>query len=183
MANRLHLNFSLETLEERISFLNEYFQRSEFERKPLSHDELETCANYVLWGKDKDGLNFVQKKEMEIETRNKTWTKREDESLEGLLETPGFNENSISSPNGIHKRVPREVFSRAEVRRCAPPYLIEVFEDLWRQIDTLDLIINYYDFEHNKRKILLEKNLPEDLVRKSKKNYTNNQLTSISINT
>jgi hypothetical protein len=73
MANRLHLDFSIPGTNERKDFIDEYVQRPEFIRAPLTDDELETIANYILWGKDSDGLNAVQKGEFSIETRNKTW--------------------------------------------------------------------------------------------------------------
>ena len=62
MNNRLHLDFQIESIEDRNKFLEEYLQREEFIKKPLTEEELETCANYILWGKDKDGKSAVQKK-------------------------------------------------------------------------------------------------------------------------
>ena len=55
--NRLHLDFSISGTNERKDFVDQYVQRPEFITKPLSEDELETIANYILWGKDQDGLN------------------------------------------------------------------------------------------------------------------------------
>ena len=49
-------------------------------------------------------------------------------------------------------RVRKESFSRSQARKEAPPYILEKYEELWRQIDTLDLMINYYDLAHGKRK-------------------------------
>jgi hypothetical protein len=71
--NRLHLDFSISGTQERKDFVDEYVQRPEFIRAPLSEDELETIANYILWGKDSDGQSLVQKGDISIETRNKTW--------------------------------------------------------------------------------------------------------------
>lgn len=73
MANRLHLDFSIEKTNDRKAFVDTYIQRPEFQRAPLTEDELETIANYILWGKDSDGLNCTQRGEIQIETRNKTW--------------------------------------------------------------------------------------------------------------
>lgn len=73
MANRLHLDFSIPGTHDRKAFVDEYVQRPEFIRAPLTDDELETIANYILWGKDPDGLNATQRGEIQIETRNKTW--------------------------------------------------------------------------------------------------------------
>ena len=73
MANRLHLDFSITGTADRKDFVDQYVQRPEFIRAPLTEDELETIANYILWGKDPDGLNVTQRGEIQIETRNKTW--------------------------------------------------------------------------------------------------------------
>lgn len=49
-------------------------------------------------------------------------------------------------------RVHKESFSRAQARKEAPSYILERYETLWQEIDTLDLMINYYDLAHGKRK-------------------------------
>ena len=73
MKNRLNLDFSLETSKERSAFLSKYINNLNF---TLTPEELETCANYVLWGKEEDGKNLVQKKEIEIKTKNGTWDRK-----------------------------------------------------------------------------------------------------------
>ena len=152
MINRLHLDFQLETATERREFLNEYLKRTEFQLKPLSEEELETCGNYLLWGKDEDGKNSVQKKIVEIKTKKGTWDKKEDESLDALLEQPTFNEAQTFSTIGAPTKITREVFSRSKALKEAPPQLIPIFKDLFYQIDKLDLTLNYYDLAHGKRK-------------------------------
>jgi len=52
--SRLDLDFKLETREERTAFLNSYISSITF---TPNEDELETMANYILWGKNSDGLN------------------------------------------------------------------------------------------------------------------------------
>ena len=152
MINRLHLDFQLETAIERREFLNEYLKRTEFQLKPLSEEELEMCGNYLLWGKDEDGKNSVQKKIVEIKTKKGTWDKKEDESLDALLEQPTFNEAQTFSTIGAPTKITREVFSRSKALKEAPPQLIPIFKDLFYQIDKLDLTLNYYDLAHGKRK-------------------------------
>ena len=152
MINRLHLDFQLETAIERREFLNEYLKRTEFQLKPLSEEELEMCGNYLLWGKDEDGKNSVQKKIVEIKTKKGTWDKKEDESLDALLEQPTFNEAQTFNTTGAPTKITREVFSRSKALKEAPPQLIPIFKDLFYQIDKLDLTLNYYDLAHNKRK-------------------------------
>ena len=63
--NRLNLDFSLESGEERSKFLHKYLINSKLQN--LTPTELETISNYLLWGKDKDGLNCNQKKEIQID--------------------------------------------------------------------------------------------------------------------
>ena len=63
-TNRLHLDFTINETEKRKDFVDEYIQRPEFIKNPLTSDELETIANYILWGKDSDGLNVTQRGEI-----------------------------------------------------------------------------------------------------------------------
>ena len=150
--NRLNLDFSLQSNEERINFLREYLAQEIFIKKPLTEEELETCANYVLWGKDLDGKSPIQKKEIQIKTRSGTWDKKEEESLDALLETPTFNESLIVRPSEARPKITKEIFSRKEALEKAPPHIKEVLIDLFKEIDKIDLILNYYDFAHGKRK-------------------------------
>ena len=153
MINRLRLDFTIPTLEERVKFIEEYVKKEDFKKKPLTSEELEMCGNYLLWGKDSSGKNAVQKKEVQIETRNKTWSReQENESLETLLESPTFNENNIVIPTAARPKVQKEVFSRSKALASCPEELKPVFTDLFKRIDRLDLLLNYYDLAHGKRK-------------------------------
>ena len=115
--NRLNLNFQLESAEDRTQFVRDYLEEIDF---VPTEAELETISNYILWGKDQSGKNPQQRKEIEI----KPWTAPVCESIEGLMETPGFQET-----------------------------IKEVYNDLFRQIDTLELMINYYELFAGKRKL------------------------------
>lgn len=150
--NRLKLDFSLQTEEERTNFLNQYLIQKEFIEKPPTDDELETCANYVLWGKDKDGLSVVDKGEVQIETRYKTWARQDEQSLEELLEQPNFVEASIHPLTSQKQKKNKDIFSREEALQRAPSYLKDTFLDLFHQIDVIDLIINFYEIDKGKRK-------------------------------
>jgi hypothetical protein len=55
--NRLKLDFSLNTREERNSFLEQYLQQKQFVDFPPTEDELCTMGDYLLWGKDENGKN------------------------------------------------------------------------------------------------------------------------------
>ena len=152
MANRLHLDFSIPGTHERKAFVDEYVQRPEFIRAPLTDDELETIANYILWGKDPDGMNAVQKGEFSIETRNKTWQRDDTESLDAMMESPTFNEASLRRPTEARTKIAREVFDRSEALAQCPSHMKPIFEELFARIDKLELSIHWYEFDHGKRK-------------------------------
>lgn len=152
MANRLHLDFSISGTNERKDFVDEYVQRPEFIRAPLTEDELETIANYILWGKDPDGMNCTQRGEIQIETRNKTWQRDDTESLDAMMESPTFNEASLRKPTEARTKVAREVFSREDALAQCPSHMKPVFEELFRRIDRLEMQIHFYEFAHGKRK-------------------------------
>lgn len=154
-ANRLQLDFKLNTTEERRDFLDKYLQQPQFTSKPPTEEELETMANYLLWGKDPvTGLNAKQAGIVDIETKHGTWDKNSGvESLEGLMESPTFNEAALQPfNNAAATKVKREVFSRKEALAKCPDYLLDSFTNLFRQIDELDLTITYYELAHGRRK-------------------------------
>ena len=152
MANRLHLDFSIPGTHERKAFVDEYVQRPEFIRVPLTEDELETIANYILWGKDADGTNVTQRGEIQIETRNKTWQRDDTESLDAMMESPTFNEASLRRPTEARTKIAREVFSREDALAQCPLHMRPIFEELFARIDKLELSIHWYEFDHGKRK-------------------------------
>ena len=152
MANRLHLDFSIPGTIERKDFVDQYVQRPEFILKPLTDDELETIANYILWGKDSDGLSCSQRGEIQIETRNKTWQRDDTESLDAMMESPTFNEASLRRPTEARTRVAREVFDRQKALEECPEHMRAAFTDLFDRIDKLEMAIHFYEFAHGKRK-------------------------------
>ena len=151
-ANRLKLDFSIQTTDGRRDFVDEYVTQPQFQKNPLNESELETIANYILWGKDPDGLNVTQRGEIQIETRNKTWQRDDTESLDALMESPTFSEASLRRPTEARTRVAREVFDRKRTLNECPAHLVPVFEDLFKRIDTIELQINFYEFAHGRRK-------------------------------
>lgn len=125
--SRLDLDFKLETRSERTAFLNQYIDSLNF---APTEDELETMANYILWGKNSEGLNGRQEG-LDLETRFKTWDTTQVESLDALIEDPAFNEASLR-PDEPPTFVRREVLSRSRIRRTAPPEILAQFEKLWK---------------------------------------------------
>ena len=152
MANRLHLDFSFPGTIERKDFVDQYVQRPEFLIKPLTDDELETIANYILWGKDSEGMNCTQRGEIQIETRNKTWQRDDTESLDAMMESPTFNEASLRKPTEARTRIAREVFDRQKALEECPEHMRAVFADLFDRIDKLEMSIHFSEFAHGKRK-------------------------------
>lgn len=143
--NRLRLDFSIETTTDRAAFVNKYLPTLTF--TPNEH-ELNTIADYILWGKNEKGLNAQQEGDVIL----KEWTSASDpESLESLLETPGFTETQLRSLQAPQPRIPRTVFDRSRALQEAPEYLRPYYEDLFRTIDTLELTINYYELAHGVR--------------------------------
>ena len=180
MANRLHLDFQISSTSDRKDFVDEYVQRPEFIRAPLTEDELETIANYILWGKDPDGLNVTQRGEIQIETRNKTWQRDDTESLDAMMESPTFNEASLRRPTEARTKIAREIFKREDALAQCPSHMRPVFEDLFARIDRLELSIHWYEFDHGKRKeeprrTLQSKFTPEEINAARKTASTWNQ--------
>lgn len=151
-ANRLHLDFTINGTNDRKAFVDTYVQRPEFQRVPLTEDELETIANYILWGKDSDGMNCTQRGEIQIETRNKTWQRDDTESLDAMMESPTFNEASLRRPTEARTKIAREVFDRQKALNECPAHMRPVFEELFERIDKLEMSIHFYEFAHGKRK-------------------------------
>ena len=150
--NRLKLDWALSTSIERNDFLLTYLSKEPFITVPPSDEELETLANYVLWGKNENGQNLEQEGLVELPRRNSTWASQNIESLDELTESPTFNENSIYSlTSKLPTKKIREVFPREKTRQTAPSSLLPIFEDLWRQMDEIELTLNYYELEHGKR--------------------------------
>lgn len=151
MANRLHLNFSLTTNIERRDFLEKYLQEKQFVDNPPTEDELQTMADYLLWGKDPStGLNGKQQG-LDLKTRHGTWDDSPVDSLEQLMEQPTFNESALSPLGTTRYTTKKEVFSREEALREASPTVRESFLALFAEIDRIDLMCEEYDLLHGKR--------------------------------
>ena len=150
--NRLKLDWGLSTSIERNDFVLQYINQPPFDTRPLNSDELETIANYILWGKNENGRNLDQEGLIELPRKNSTWVSQNVDSLDEMMESPTFNEASFSS---INSRVPtkkvRKVFSRQEALENCPAHLIETYKSLWKEIDKTELTINFYEINHGKR--------------------------------
>lgn len=138
MSNRLHLDWTIERDIDRSAFVAKLL-----ETLPNPTDsEIEMMSKYILWGKDENGLSSVDRNEIQLESRGKSWNRNPSESLEALLESPTFNENIFSH---APTKVARQKFERSSVYKNAPSHLLEEFKTLWRQIDELDYSIWAYE--------------------------------------
>ncbi len=143
--NRLKLDFTLESAQDRSDFINQYIQTLD----SVSPSEATTIADYLLWGKDSTGKPVGN--ELNLETK---WSREENvpDSLDAVLEQPGASHIVVKDLNNATiYRKPRVVFDRAQTRKEAPPFLLPTFEELWRTIDELDLEINLYEERTGKR--------------------------------
>ena len=84
-TNRLHLDFSLSTTDERKAFLEKYLVSDVFTKYPPDEDELSTMADYLLWGKNQEGKNGKQQG-LELHSKHKTWDDSPVDSLDQLME-------------------------------------------------------------------------------------------------
>ena len=85
------------------------------------------------------------------------------------MESPTFSEASLRRPTEARTRIAREVFDRKKTLSECPAHLTPVFEDLFKRIDTIELMLNYYEFSHGRRKeppraALLKRFTQEDLL-------------------
>ena len=162
--NRLKLDFTLESAKERVDFINTYIKQFD----NLTEKEITTIEEYLLWGKDENGIAIGAG--TGLETR---WSKpKEAESLDAVLENPALANSQLCSLNDavVYKKN-RDVFNRNEARKQAPSFILRIFEDLWRDIDETELKINFYEERTGKRK-----NPPRDeLV----KRFTNEEVELI----
>lgn len=170
MKNRLRLDFRLERVEERQQFLELYLENPEFKDNPLTQKELETISSYLLWGKDYKGVSVG--KDLNLKTKNGTWDKeRKVESIEELSEQINFNENSFRQLTdlSVKPKIKKEAFSREIAKLEAPPFILLQLRRLWRQIDETDLLINFYELRHKKKKSPIRDSLLQKFNRRDLK--------------
>lgn len=156
MKNRLDLNFDLIYQDERASYVNDYVNREEFIKNPLTPEELDKISDYVLFGVDREtGLSESKKRNIHLESKNSPWRNKNDdhESLEELRESPSFNEANLRPLTAPPLRLSTEEkkFSREKALEKAPAYLQKIYSDLFRNIDHIDLLVGYYEFMYGKK--------------------------------
>lgn len=156
----------MKTNAERSDFVREYVQKDEFKKYPLTPDELETIANYILWGVDpQTGLNGRQAGDIELKTRYGTWDNQEQTSLDQLMMSETFNEGSVHEIGTVtpYKKI-REVFDREkELARAGS--IAPQLNQLFKTIDELDYQLESYELRHGRRTKPIRPELLESLQR------------------
>lgn len=96
----------------------------------LTNSELETVANYVLYGKDEDGTSCVDRKEIQIKTKFNTYNKDKIVSLDEMMESPSFDETIFEKNKTIYKKTKPSI----DKERAKD---IPGMKELWAEIDRL----------------------------------------------
>ena len=133
----LKLDFSIESSTDRAAYVNTYMDPC----ANYTAKELETISNYLLYGKDEDGLSCVDKKQVQIKAKHSTWARKDAESLDALLEKPTFDERGIQSGPTKYKN------PKPSIDRIADAD-VPGMKDLWEVIDGVQYLIDV-----NKEKI------------------------------
>ena len=159
---RFPLDFTLATSEAREAYVTNlinvelstpYAQDKKNQLHLFTQKELETFSNYILYGKDSatqlsapdgtlvGGTSVVDRGEISIEAKHTSYARKTTESLNGLMESPTFNENELSPIRAKANKytTPKVNFSRAEARK--DEVLAAELEPLWAEIDRVDYII------------------------------------------
>lgn len=97
MRKKYSLNFSIERDIDRLRAIEEILDTLETDPTPT---ELEQMASYILYGKDENGNNSIQRKEtIDKDKRYKSYKTKDDkvQSLDEMMEVPGFDEQQLRS--------------------------------------------------------------------------------------
>ena len=162
MKNRLNLDFTLITSTERKNYVDQFITNSNI--KNFSERELETMANYILYGKEEDGKSIVDKKEITIKTKYTSYNKKEPESLDALIESPTFNETVAFRQAATDRHRYRSL--KQTIDRKTDNDIPEM-HDLWQAIDKIAETLDIYTGKKTidevedpvRKKLYQEKNL------------------------
>ena len=97
MKRKYQLDYSIERDSDRCAAVAEIIDS--LKTNPTS-TELEQMASYILYGKDENGQNAIQRDECtDRDKKYKSYTTKEDkiQSLDEMMETPGFDEQQVKS--------------------------------------------------------------------------------------
>lgn len=91
------LDFSIVRDTDRTHAIEEILDSLSYDPSPT---ELEQMASYILYGKDENGQNAIQRNEtIDKDKRYKSYKTKDDKvkSLDEIMDTPGFNEQQVRS--------------------------------------------------------------------------------------
>ena len=132
--SKLRLDFTIEESSARKEFVDRYL--AENSNTIFSNSDLETIANYILYGKDSDtNSSIVDRKEVQIKTKYTSYNKKEPESLEGLMEKPSFDERIFQTERNRYKTIKPKIEREKEAD-------IPNIDELWTAIDYYQHIID-----------------------------------------
>ena len=130
----LNLDFTLETSSERSLYVDNYMKENS--NYNFTTSDLETIANYILYGKDReDGKSAVDRKEIQIKPKYSSYKKKEPESLDELMESPTFDERVFLKGDNKYKTIKPKI-NREE------DYDIPTIKELWETIDYYQYLID-----------------------------------------
>ena len=125
MPMKFNLDFKIESSQDRLNFIKQ------IDLSTLTKKELELCTDYVLYGKDPDGLSSVDKKQVYIKPKYNSYSRPEPVSLDEMMESPTFDEAILSQNCLIYKKVKPTM----DKEKCKD---IPGMKELWEQIEVID---------------------------------------------
>lgn len=130
--SKFKLDFNIYSSKDRLEAIKQ------IDLAQLTKTELETVTNYVLYGKDEDGTSIVDRKEIQIKTKFNSYQRNKTVSLEGLMESPTFDENIFQKDKTIYKKAKPSIKDFSKEKLSKIPGMIE----LWEQIDKIQDILD-----------------------------------------
>lgn len=147
MKKPYSLDFSIEKESDRLIAVQEILDTLE---KDPSASELEQMASYILYGKDDDGYNAVQRGEItNSNTRYGSYKRKDDKllSLDEILENPATDQQDLQLPTKksvyTNKKpsIKRPKYDKAGNLTDIGDADIPHMEELWESIDRLEHVI------------------------------------------
>lgn len=130
----VNLDFSIPTSTGRRDYVEKYM--ADNSDKKFSSSDLETIANYILYGKDENsGESIVDRKEVQIKTKYNSYSKKEPESLDELIESPTFDERIFNTDKNRYKSIKPKIDREKDAD-------VPGIKELWKSIDRYQHIID-----------------------------------------
>lgn len=117
------LDYSIPDAKSRVQFLKTQSLVA------LTPNQIETAANFLLYGKDPDGTSVVDRGLVEIKAKH-THTSSKVSSIEALMESPTFDQSQFQPLSKSIPKTPKPNLQRTETLAQIPG-----MKDLWTSID------------------------------------------------